>query len=266
MFTNNELKIVVSKGCRVTVEENPDGRRVFKFAPEEDIFKLVPASKLSLNDDFLKYNPNTLAEAVFMEVVKKVIEAGVQDFYRPTLDPSFDDDGRICYQAGMKPAVGKSYNWWYEHSKKYYFERKSRLGTISEYIAFLAVFIKEMLASGKSLEWAWNAVCNDSKELGHYRNSNDAKYIFEATGNREVCGWCDLANTYKILAEDKEAGGCRDLANIYKILAEDDEASGFWLAGGGYDNYSINNPLALLYHDRFREYSYSGSTGWLVFS
>ena len=257
MFTNNELKIMVP-GCRVVdAKMMPDGSCVLtlEYATTEDttchhqegIFKMVPASKLSLNDDFLKYSPKTPAEKAFMEAVKKVIKAGVQDFYRPTLDPSFDSDGRICYQTGMKPAVGKSYNWWYEHSKKFCSERKSRLGTKSEYIAFLAVFIKEMVASGKSLEWAWNAVCNDSKELGHYWNSNDAKHAFEATGNREACGWRDLANTYKILTEDKEAGG-------------------FWLAGGYYNNFSFNFPLADLYHYCERNNDFSNSTGWLVLS
>ena len=257
MFTNNELKIVVP-GCRVVdAKVMPDGSCVLTLEQatakdttrhhQEGIFKLVPASKLSLNDDFLKYSPKTPAEKAFMEAVKKVIKAGVQDFYRPTLDPSFDGDGRICYQAGMKPAVGKSYNWWYEHSKKYCSERKSRLGTKSEYIAFLAVFIKEMVASGKSLEWAWNAVCNDSKELGHYWNSNDAKHALEATGNREVCGWRDIANTYKILAEDKEAGG-------------------FWLAGGNFSNSSNFNPLADLYRGDCRYLVNNYSTGWLVLS
>ena len=257
MFTNNELKIMVP-GCRVVdAKMMPDGSCVLtlEYATTEDttchhqegIFKMVPASKLSLNDDFLKYSPKTPAEKAFMEAVKNVIKAGVQDFYRPTLDPSFDGDGRICYQAGMKPAVGKSYNWWYEHSKKYCSERKSRLGTKSEYIAYLAVFNNELVASGKSLEWAWNAVCNDSKELGHYWNSNDAKHAFEATGNREACGWRDLANTYKILTEDKEAGG-------------------FWLAGGYYNNFSFNFPLADLYHYCERNNDFSNSTGWLVLS
>ncbi|MGN1301338.1 MAG: hypothetical protein ACI4U9_02265 [Clostridia bacterium] len=257
MFTNNERKIVVPKGWNVTEEEKPDGSRVFKFAQathddttrhhQEGIFKLVPASKLSLNDDFLKYSPKTPAEVAFMVAVKIVIETGVQDFYRPTLDPSFDGEGGICYQAGMNPAVGKSYNWWYENSKKFCPKWKSRLGTRSEYIAFLAVLIKEMVASGKSLGWAWNAVCNDSKELGHYWNSNDAKHAFEATGNREVCGWRDLANTFKILVEDNELGL-------------------FCLASGDYDSYGYSYPLADLFYYICSNNANVYSTGWLVLS
>ena len=37
--------------------------------------------------------------------------------------------------------------------------------------------------------------------------SEDAKYNFEPTGSRIICGFYDLANTYKIFAEDEEAGG-----------------------------------------------------------
>jgi len=254
----NERTIRVP-GCRVIdAKVMPDGSCVLTLEKvtakdttrhhQEGIFKLVPASKLSLSDGFLNYTPQTSAEKAFKVDVQKVIKAGVQDFYRPTLDPSIDVDGRICYQAGMKPVVDKSYNWWAKKAKKFYPKRKSRLGTRSEYIAFLAVLIKEMVASGKSLEWAWNAVCNDSRELGHYRNSNDSKATFEATGNRAVCGWRDLANTCKILMEDKEAGG-------------------FWVASGAYSLCS-NFTLALLVHqfDCCKDLDHNIGTGWLVLS
>lgn len=232
-MNNNELKIVV-----------PNGRN---FTAKENIFKLVRASELRLSDDFLKYTPNTPHEEEFKEAVEKVIKAGVQDFYRPTLDPSFDSDGQICYQAGMKPAVGKSYNWWAKEAKNFCPERKSRLGTYSEYIAFLAVLIKELVDAGKSLEWAWTAVCFDSEELGHYWDFSDATYKFEVTGNREVCGWSDLANTYKILAENEETGG-------------------FWLASGCCNFVSFDAPLARLYRRGSRYDGHRCGAGWLVLS
>lgn len=87
---DNELKIMV-----------PNDR---SFAVE-DIFKLVRASELSLSDDFLKHIPKNPVEEKFKEAVKAVIEVGVKNFYRPTIDPSFDGDGRICYQAGRKPVA-----------------------------------------------------------------------------------------------------------------------------------------------------------------
>ena len=247
-----EMKFVVPCGWDVNVELMADGSRVYTVRPgtandtvchqQESIFKLVRASELSFTDYFLMYHPKTRAEFKFKDEVRKVIKAGVQDFFCPTLDPSFDGDERICYQAGTKPAIVKSYNWWYEHAKKYCPERKSRLGTKNEYIAFLAVLIKELVDSGKSLEWAWNFVCNDSKELEHYRNSSDDKHKLEATSNREVCGWCDLANTCK-------------------FLAKDNGANGFWLAGS---RYYGNRGMADLYHYGYRCGGNVGGTGWIV--
>ena len=164
------------------------------------------------------------------------------------MDPSFTKTGEnICYEKGRGPAVGKSYNWWKKVAEEYCPERNSRLGTRLEYAAFLGVLIKNLVADGTSISWAWNAVCNDSKELGHYWNSENAKHKFEPTGSRQICDYYDLANTYKILAEDNEAGG-------------------FWLAGGYYFNCSSGIPLAGLNHYAFRSDDDCVSVGWLVFS
>lgn len=257
-MNNNELKIMIPNGRGVNEEVIADGSSMRVIKPNattventtchlrEGIFKKVPASELSLEDDFLKYTPKTEYEKQFKKEVKKVIKAGVQDFWCPVCAPSFDEDGRICYEPGKMPAVGKNYNWWENNAKNFWPERGSRLGTRSEYIAFLAILIKELIVSGKSKKWAWNAVCNDSKELGHYRNSEKAKYDFEPTGRREICGWCDLANSYKIMAEDKEVGG-------------------FWLAGGLYYDFSYDIPLAVLdhYDCRCNDF-YIYSCGWIV--
>lgn len=252
MFPNNELKIMVP-GCRVIAAEvMEDGSCLLKLEQataegtttnhQNDNFKLVRASELSTSDDFLKYTTKTPAEMAFKVAVEKVITAGVKDFYRPTLDPSFDGDGKICYQAGLKPAVGKSFASWEEIAKKMGYQ----LGTDSEYIAFLAVLIKEAPNYGKTYEWAWNAVCNDSKELGHYKNSCDAKCVFETTGKRESLGYYDLGNTYKILA--------------------DRNGNGHWLAGGDYYNDSYSEPLARLFHDCYgRSGKENYGTGWFVF-
>ena len=257
MKATTEMKFVVPKGWVVKEEVVDDGSRVFTIKPDttaaydttchqwEGIFKLVPASQLSLNDNFMNHIPKTKREKNFMEKVKKVIRAGMHDFWCPVCDPSFDNKGRICYEPGNSPAVGKSYNWWARTAKEFKPEQGSRLGTETERIAFLAVLIKELVNSGKSVEWAWNAVCNDSKELGHYRSSENAKHAFEDTGNREVCGWCDLGNVGKIVAEDKKIGS-------------------FWIAGGGYNDYSNGNPLVELYNNRFRNDDRHYSCGWIV--
>ena len=230
-MNNNEQKIKVSD-CQQRV----------------GIFKKVPASELRLKDDFLKFIPKTEQEKVFKEEVTRAIIFGVRDFWRPVCDASFDANGHICYEPGKMPAVGKSYDWWAENAKDFCPERSSRLGTKSEYIAFLATLIKELVASGKSLEWTWNAVCNDSKELGHYWNSNTPRYEFEPTGSREICGWCDLGNVFKILAAGKED------CNVHSV----------YLAVDLYSRHGFPNLTSIKNDFYSRKGDYYNASGWIV--
>ena len=258
-----ETKLPV--GRIVEIKELPDGTWVIKqkvlmeekvtseksnsipmIKIPEIIFVQIEAESLSKDDEFMKYKPKTEREVDAKGLIAEAISSGVKNFYRPVMDPSFAEDG-IAYVVGKKPAVGKFYNWWVDTVKKYDPSRKSRLGTRLEYGAFLGVLIKKLVEEGKSVEWAWNAVCNDSKELGHYWNSENAKHGFEPTGSRLICGFYDLANTYKILAEDEEAGG-------------------FWLAGGSYDYGGDDYPLAGLDHYTVRYGGNYDSVGWLVLS
>ena len=184
---------------------------------------LVEASKLSLSDDFMLYEPKTKQEKEFKDTLTKVITNGIKDFYRPTMDPSFADKekSKIHYKFECLPALSKPYYWWIEIAK----DSKCSIGTKSQYVAFLGVLIKMLVSEGWKVSEAWDAVCNDSKKLGHYSNSDNAKTYFEYTGSREICGFFDLANTQKILAKDEKAGG-------------------FWLAGGDYSSYGFDFPLA----------------------
>lgn len=82
------------------------------------------------------------------------------------------------------------------------------------------------------VEKAWDAVCDHSAKLGHFADSDNAQNSFEATGSREVCGFYDLGNAYKMLAEDPW-----------------EEAGGFWAVGGYFNLDSDCNPLADLEHN-----------------
>ena len=262
-----ELEIKVSNGqitnvnavlengiCKLTIETVAQKEPTIEVVVQEktvvenlqDAFVLVEASKLSLRDEFMKHKPKTKREERFKKQLTDVIKKGVKDFWRPKYDSSFNEEGMgICYVEGKRPAVGKSYNWWHKAATAYCPERHSRLGTKSEYVAFLGVLIKKLVENGWKVEEAWSAVCYDSKELGHYRNSENAKHAFEDTGSREICGFFDLANTYKILADDEEAGG-------------------FWLAGGRYFDHGNFIPLADLGHYNNQDCDIGSSVGWLV--
>ena len=175
MKTTAEMKIEVSNARISNVDEGV----------------LIEASKLSLKDAFMRHKPKTEAEKKFKDTLTEVIKSGIEDFYRPAMDPSFADKEKtkIHYMAGEKPAVGKSYNWWKEAVK----DSKWCFGTKAQYVAFLGVLIKMLVAKGWTCCEAWDAVCNDSKNLGHYWDSDNAKHQFEDTGSREVCNFFDLA-------------------------------------------------------------------------
>ncbi|MGN1270760.1 MAG: hypothetical protein ACI4UX_02050 [Clostridia bacterium] len=207
-------------------------------------FPIVKASELSLDDDFLDYNPESISQKVFKEGIEGAIKDGVKDFRKPVIDPSIDEKGRIFFKMGSQPAIGKSAIWWEKNAKKYMPQKNSRLGTLNEYYAFLAILIKELISTGWKKSEAWLAVCDDSVDLGHFCNSKNTKGDFELTGNRKVILWYDLANTYKILG------------NSY---------TGFFLASGTYFASSREYPLADI------ELTFSnmniprnGGVGWIV--
>ena len=244
-------KIRLPKGLMTGINLLEDGSYEIAIEAEEEttegFYVLVEASRLSEVDKFMEHVPQTDREKEFKELLVKAIRSDIKDFYRPKFDPAFYEEGKICFEPDMEPATGKSYYWWDKTAKAFDPKCNSRLGTKFEYVAFLGVLIKVLVNNGLSVAEAWNAVCNDSKELGHYANSKDSKGDFERTGSREICGFCDLANTCKILAGDK--------------------GSGFWFGGGSWDHKVKDTyfSLASLSHSDNLMTNYYSSVGWIVF-
>lgn len=214
----------------------------------EDVLVLIEASKLSLSDAFMQHEPQNTEEKEFKELLVEVIKKGVKDFWRPKYDPVFTDnlDSAISYIPGKFPATGKSYDWWENNAKNVMPSRNSRLGKKAEYIAFLGVLIKKLVEDGWSITDSWAAVCFDSTNLGHYWNSKDARYKFEPTGSREVCGFYDLGNTFK-------------------LVATDENEEGYWAVGGDFFYSGYYVPLACMSSYIVRHSIVRNSTGWIVF-
>lgn len=185
----------------------------------------------------------------FIEAISEVKAAKLEPFYKPIYDPS-EDGNIIAYQKGKKPAVGHSYNWWVKTASKMLAVdgRHWYLATEYQYYAFLVWLINQLVKDGKSVELAVKMVVLDSKEIGHYYDSENSTEgeDFENTGSRCVCGVYDLANTYKILSCSNE------------------EAGGFWLGGGRYCNFGNNDPLADLDLNTNVDYDFNFSVGLLV--
>lgn len=219
----------------------------------EEKFPIVRASELSLEDAFLKHEPTNNKQKRLKDSLIAGINEGLKDFRCPAMDPSFDKDGNLVYEAGNQPAVGYSARFWAEKLKQFMPEKNSRMGTLREHDALLGLLIKYLIEERKyKVPAAWETVCDDSKKLGHYWNSEDAKHSFEPTGSRKVWNFYDWANTCKIIAHD-----CL--------------VSKLWRTGGNSYCYSYSYSLATV--EKLCEYyclDYdnarygSEATGWLV--
>ena len=168
----------------------------------ENYFPIVRASTLSLEDHFLDYNPKSERQREFKERLIEIIEYGLSDFRAQRMDATLGENDKICYKAGKRPAIAKTVYWWEKNARDFMPEKKSRLGTTNERIAFLGLLIKYLIEEKGYLEgYAWYVVCDESTDLGHYLDSRNAKHEFEPTGSRQIGEWYDLANTYKLTSD-----------------------------------------------------------------
>lgn len=188
----------------LTVEEkNAQGNSLNDYL--DTYFPVVRASSISIHDEFLKHEPETSKQKKFKDSLISAIKIGLTDFRAQRMDPSLDENGKIYYQAGKMPAGDKSAKWWIDNAKAFIPEKTSRLGTTNERIAFLGLLIKYLVEEKVyTLTEAWRVVCDQSKELGHYYDSEDAKHELEATGSRRIGEWYDLSNTCKIMFNNKK--------------------------------------------------------------
>lgn len=212
----------------------------------EEKFPIVRASQLSLEDAFLKHEPTTDQQRRLKDSLIAGIKAGLKDFRCPAMDPSLDEDGNLVYEVGKMPAVGHSARFWAKKFKQFMPKKNSRMGTLRQRDALLGLLIKYLTEEEKwEVSETWEAVCDDSKKLGHYWNSENAKHDFETTGSRKVWLFWDWANTFK-------------------IIADDNSASAFLLGGGDYDDFSYICPLADVNSMNLPSNYYPGSVAWLV--
>lgn len=181
----------------------------------------------------------------FVEAVREVQEVGVAPFYKPAMDPSLEGD-KVVYAKGKKPAVGHSYNWWVKAVNAMPAVENRKWEICSEYqrYVFLNFLINRAVENGWYVKKAIEAVVLNSKELGHYRNSEGAKGYFEPTGSREIFGFYDLVNT------------CKMVSCTY--------GEGFWIAGGNCNSNSDIYPLADLGHCNYVDNNYDFIVAELV--
>lgn len=180
---------------------------------------------------WMEHEPSTERQKETLDLYKEAKSKGMlHSFTCMTIDPTVINK-RLIYKKDQLPAVGLPQKKWKKILKEYNPRRNSRQMTRTEFICRNLFIIQKLVESGYGIDRAWYAVCDDSKEIGHYNNSYDAKGYFETTGSREVCGFYDLANTSKLLAEDPW-----------------NKNGGFWIAGGHCRYPSNIAPVADMYH------------------
>lgn len=207
---------------------------------------IIDPTKKGFFDEVLNY-PYKRNERIldFIELVKKVQEAGIEPFYAAKMDPSIRNN-MVVFTEGNYPAVGYSDDEWKKMAKKMpaVEDRNWYMGSHYQYYASLVQLINELIKTGYDSRKAMEKVVVDSKDLGHFHNSEGAKHNFEKTGSRVVCGRYDLANTCKIVSRTNEEGTL--------------------IVGGCFVDYSFDNPLAHITHGEFLRVWKNYSLGWLV--
>ena len=235
-----EMKIAIPEvnGGRCISAEMKDGYVLAKFEIGENETSSISESELECRIDpsifvgaWLEHQPTSRRQKETLDLYQDAKAKGrLHAFTCMTIDTSVKD-GKLVYQKGLPIKTGFSQRQWAKMLKDYNPSRNSRQMTRTEYACRNLFLIQRLVESGYEIAEAWEAVCDDSRKIGHYRNSDNPKNDFEPTGSREVCGFCDLGNAWKFLAEDPW-----------------EEAGGFWAAGGCCDYGSNYYPVADLYH------------------
>ena len=257
-----EMKIAIPevKGgrCVCMSTEMKDGYILAKFEIEEEteknetssIFESELECKIDPNifaGEWLNHQPTTRRQKETLNLYLDAKANGrLHTFTCMTIDPSVKD-GKLVYQKGLPIITGFSQNQWEKMLKDYNPSRNSRQMTRTEYACRNLFLIQKLVKSGYEIEEAWKVVCDDSRKIAYYCNPDNLKYVPEPTGSREVCGFCDLGNTWKLIAEDPW-----------------DVSGGFWAAGGCYSNDSNHDPVADLYHSYDVDNFSNGGVGMLA--
>lgn len=217
--------------------------QMFTLEEFEKTFPIIDISEL-IGHKLLEHEPKSGEQKRLLDYILTGIEFKMSPFRAPIMDPSLEK-GRVVFKPGLKPAVGHSAKWWKETWEDFLPVKNSRSATELHWAAILSKEMRYLVENESySVAEVWEAVCDDSRDLGHYWNSDDAKHHFESTGSRKVGERYDLANTCKVL--------------------EDWGGSGFLLASGYYGNNSKACPLADIDVYHFPCDLYRNSVGLLV--
>ena len=181
-----------------------------------------------LTDDDLLYTTDgkkrkfvTGKQKQFREDVMEALKNKPKEGFRwiPVYEPSRGDDGNLQYVSGVNVLTGLTGENWEEAFQKYSHENGSRMASITTYFLLLLRLLKDGFATIEQL-------ADDSKEIGHYWDSENTKHEIEKTGECQIGGLYGFAG------------------NTYKIVKYSESSSSFSFLGGDYCSYGSRYPLA----------------------
>lgn len=230
-----EMKIAIPEveGGRCILTEIEDGYILLTFAVEESEKSSI-SSELECRIDpnifageWLEHQPTTKAQKEMLDLYQDAKAKGrLHAFTCMTVEPSFDYYiGKLRYEKGLKVNTGYSAKQWESWLRHYDPIRNSRMMTRTEYVCRNLFLIQKLVVeSGYEIAKAWEEVCDNSQNLGNFhKKEGKDDFRFEPSGSREICGFCDLGNHEKILAEDPwertisgfwKASGCQSADTI----------------------------------------------------
>ena len=225
MKKTTEQKVVVSspvgeKIVRASVNISPDGstaeiivvsevggtptQKVFTSSVNEldDLFPLVKARNLSINDSFLEHKPKNTDEKKLKEFLVDALQPGntFSNFRCPAIIPSVGCDNHIQFNRNNGGLAGYGHNldWWISEAKGFKITKRSRIGSLKEYYSLLGVFIKTLVEECNfSVQNAWdfvfsqNHACGRIVLLGCPVNAATKNYLFGL--------WNSIASYKKII-------------------------------------------------------------------
>lgn len=151
----------------------------------EDIGREYPAPEVERN-----YRLQKEFEKNVFEALKNKPKEGYR--WIPVYEPSLKR-GRLQFVKGKEPFVCSSYSEWEKLIREYLPENESSTFSTNTYFLLLLRWLKDRIATIDQL-------VSDSKDIGHFEDSPNAKHGIEHTGEREFGGlYGFVGNTVKIM-------------------------------------------------------------------
>lgn len=199
-----------------------NGRDEFMHLYMEDLIEkdLLYDSKTGRKRKF-----STEQQKKFIENVLDALENKPKEGYRwiPVFEPSSDGKDGLQFVKGKTPLVGLSCFEWNKKLREYSPANESGKSSKTTYFLLLLRWLKDDIATLEQL-------AEHSEKIGHYCDSENAKYDFERTGKRKFGGLYGF------------------VGNTCKIVEDSDSNSGYSLLGGNCNNNGNKYPLADVNH------------------